>query len=341
MRAALIGMTCILLANTGAWAGANCAHSASWQCGAHLGGAEQGSQTGGGISTTGHSPDTGTTNPHLGTIDTGGPQPPVAVVPQEVIAPLQPPAQKVPTPLPPAKVKVPTPIAQKVPQPIKVPPQPPEQRVPVPQKLKAPPQLTQREPQLVVAPPQLPAQRVPMPQKDRSPPESLQRVPLLATPHPTDVHTGPAQTAMRPHGMVPHPVHTVNGSRLPEGGTAAVAKPGPRPHKTVAVAHSQSPLTVQPHVVATTGRPTPVVTGGQVAEGHTHYLVPTRPNIQLPHTIGASIWLEEVVEPGIQNHRVELYRSNDAEEILYGDAIPMDKTGFHLKVFGTRPPNYH
>jgi len=55
---------------------------------------------------------------------------------------------------------------------------------------------------------------------------------------------------------------------------------------------------------------------------------------------GVSIWVNEVVEPGIQNREVELYRSNDAEELLYKDVIPMDKTGFHLTVVGIRPPDY-
>jgi len=55
---------------------------------------------------------------------------------------------------------------------------------------------------------------------------------------------------------------------------------------------------------------------------------------------GVSIWVNEVVEPGIQNREVELYRSNDAEELLYKDVIPMDKTGFHLTVVGIMPPDY-
>jgi len=55
----------------------------------------------------------------------------------------------------------------------------------------------------------------------------------------------------------------------------------------------------------------------------------------------ASYWVGEVVEPGIQNHRVEVYRSNDAREVAYKDVIPMDKTGFHLTVIGSRPPSYY
>ncbi|MEP5321596.1 hypothetical protein, partial [Marinobacter alexandrii] len=57
-------------------------------------------------------------------------------------------------------------------------------------------------------------------------------------------------------------------------------------------------------------------------------------------SMSAELWLNEVVEPGFQNRSVELYRSNDAEEVLYQDVIPMDKTGFHLTVIGIRPPDY-
>ena len=54
----------------------------------------------------------------------------------------------------------------------------------------------------------------------------------------------------------------------------------------------------------------------------------------------SATYVSEVVEPGIMNQQVELYRSLDAEEVLYKDVIPMDKTGFHLTVIGTRAPVY-
>ena len=46
----------------------------------------------------------------------------------------------------------------------------------------------------------------------------------------------------------------------------------------------------------------------------------------------------EVVEPGIMNSRVTLYRSHDVEELAFKDTIPMDATGFHLNFVGIREP---
>jgi len=98
---------------------------------------------------------------------------------------------------------------------------------------------------------------------------------------------------------------------------------------------------VVPQIVGVVGKTTPTVQPGkQPAVGTTHFLLPTGER-QVPFsTPGASIWVNEVVEPGIQNREVELYRSNDAEELLYKDVIPMDKTGFHLTVVGIMPPDY-
>ncbi len=64
----------------------------------------------------------------------------------------------------------------------------------------------------------------------------------------------------------------------------------------------------------------------------------THPAAELPHDLPASLWRDEVVEPGIHNQRVELYRTSDAEEVIYADVNPLDKKGFHLTVFGTRQP---
>jgi len=47
---------------------------------------------------------------------------------------------------------------------------------------------------------------------------------------------------------------------------------------------------------------------------------------------------KEVVEPGIMNSRVTLYRSHDVEELAFKDTIPMDATGFHLNFVGIREP---
>jgi outer membrane protein OmpA-like peptidoglycan-associated protein len=46
----------------------------------------------------------------------------------------------------------------------------------------------------------------------------------------------------------------------------------------------------------------------------------------------------EIVEPGIMNSRVTLYRSHDVKELTFKDTIPMDATGFHLNFVGIREP---
>ncbi|MBB6340977.1 hypothetical protein HNP49_001134 [Pseudomonas fluvialis] len=48
----------------------------------------------------------------------------------------------------------------------------------------------------------------------------------------------------------------------------------------------------------------------------------------------------EMIEPGIENHRVEVYRSGDVRETTYHDNIPVDTGGFNLTVIGTRNPDY-
>jgi len=55
---------------------------------------------------------------------------------------------------------------------------------------------------------------------------------------------------------------------------------------------------------------------------------------------GSRVYIEEVVEPGIMNKDVEIYRSNDSEEAKFKDAIPMDSTGFHLIILGTKEPTF-
>jgi hypothetical protein len=98
---------------------------------------------------------------------------------------------------------------------------------------------------------------------------------------------------------------------------------------------------VVPQVVGVVGKTTPTVQPGkQPTVGTTHFLLPTGESKVPYQTPGASIWVNEIVEPGRQNQEVELYRSNGAGELLYKDVIPMDKTGFLLTVVGIRPPDY-
>ena len=47
---------------------------------------------------------------------------------------------------------------------------------------------------------------------------------------------------------------------------------------------------------------------------------------------------KEIVEPGIMNSKVTLYRSHDVKELVFKDTIPMDATGFHLNFIGIKEP---
>ncbi|HZX51859.1 MAG TPA: hypothetical protein VFE95_07585 [Pseudomonas sp.] len=70
----------------------------------------------------------------------------------------------------------------------------------------------------------------------------------------------------------------------------------------------------------------------------THQPLPSVPNAG-PGTAVGQYGLE-IIEPGIENHRVEVYRSGDAREATYHDNIPVDVGGFNLTVIGTRNPDY-
>jgi hypothetical protein len=47
------------------------------------------------------------------------------------------------------------------------------------------------------------------------------------------------------------------------------------------------------------------------------------------HANPAAEYNLEFIEPGIQDHKVEVYRSKDAQETVYNDTIPQDHGGFH------------
>ncbi|WP_319550010.1 hypothetical protein [Desulfogranum marinum] len=76
----------------------------------------------------------------------------------------------------------------------------------------------------------------------------------------------------------------------------------------------------------------------------THQFITVNEHLELPVTSGPHpqgiAYNLEVIEPGIQNKQVAVYRSNDAREVLYKDAIKMDSTGFFLIDLGIRDPEY-
>jgi hypothetical protein len=76
----------------------------------------------------------------------------------------------------------------------------------------------------------------------------------------------------------------------------------------------------------------------------THQLTVHEPQRPTPvtsgHYEGPQGYNFEFIEPGIQNHKVEVYRGKDAQERIYRDTIPLDASGFNLTVLGIRNPSY-
>ncbi len=76
----------------------------------------------------------------------------------------------------------------------------------------------------------------------------------------------------------------------------------------------------------------------------THVLDVHRPPSVRPVTsgdyVGEHPYSLELIEPGIQGHTVEVYRSKDVREVTYQDINPLDAGGFHLRVIGIRNPEY-
>jgi hypothetical protein len=72
--------------------------------------------------------------------------------------------------------------------------------------------------------------------------------------------------------------------------------------------------------------------------------------VHVPQTLGAvtsgrpavapSAYTFEFIEPGLQNRKVKVFRTNDAAEQVYRDTIPLDQGGFQIIVVGTRNPDY-
>ena len=177
----------------------------------------------------------------------------------------------------------------------------------------------------------VPAMKVPPLPENKTPPEPQIAVPekieqkipepLWVAPNPSQVH-GSGNTS------------EVVGSNSNSPNYGQKLKPVMTDHKPGPVGNKA------PTVVAVSNKQTPTITGSKTPTRPTHIVQPVGGLTSFPRGGSGALWLEEVIEPGIQNRRVELYRSNDAKEVLYRDVIPMDKTGFHLTVFGVRAPSY-
>ena len=147
------------------------------------------------------------------------------------------------------------------------------------------------------------------------------------------------QTTITGYGPVPQPV-----TGTPTG-TSGYGK-GPQTPST-----QKPPLTVQQPYgmsVIVQGAKTPAGTSGHKAPGTvdpTHQLVVHAPLQQKPVTSGhhgamAGEYNLEFIEPGVQNHKVEVYRSKDAKQAVYDDVNPESGGDFHLTVVGIRNPDY-
>jgi hypothetical protein len=266
-------------------------------------------------------------------------------------------AQQTPQPMK-APMATPQPIpqvAQQTPQPMKAPmatPQPiPQVAQQTPQPMKAPmatpqpiPQVAQQTPQPMKAPMATPqpipqvAQQTPQPIK--APMATPQPIPQVTqqTPQPMKAPMATTQPIPQVAQQTPQPMKAPMATPQP---IPQLAKQTPQPMAVLVPHHTKGTINPRPQVVQMPEKSSPTVTGTQSSKGATHHILTGNPSEGLGALrISGAILTSEIVEPGIQNQRVELYRSNDAKEVLYQDVIPMDKTGFHLTIIGTRPPTY-
>jgi hypothetical protein len=182
------------------------------------------------------------------------------------------------------------------------------------------------------------AQQTPQPMKD--PMATPQPIPQVAqqTPQPMKAPMATPQPIPQVAQQTPQPMKAPMATPQP---IPQLAKQTPQPMAVLVPHHTKGTINPRPQVVQMPEKSSPTVTGTQSSKGATHHILTGNPSEGLGALrISGAILTSEIVEPGIQNQRVELYRSNDAKEVLYQDVIPMDKTGFHLTIIGTRPPTY-
>ena len=205
---------------------------------------------------------------------------------------------------------------------------------PIPTPLQVPLQVpSQVQPQ--VAPPL--AQAVPQPM--RAPQQVPSQVPTQALP--PQVAPPIAQAVpqpMRAPQQVPSQVPT---QALPPQVVPPLAQAVPQPPQSRPITVTSSP--VNTNGGQTGNQPlTPPTTLGTVLS--THVLEVHTPPQERPVTAGHHPdhipYSLEFIEPGIQNHKVEVYRSKDVRQVTYQDINPLDAGGFHLRVIGIRKPEY-
>jgi hypothetical protein len=134
--------------------------------------------------------------------------------------------------------------------------------------------------------------------------------------------------------MVPQPMNIPGQVPTPIPPLNPIATPGMGPST---VQGGRPALLIKP---GNTGNKTPPTQANHLV---THHLSLVQPLAKVPHSATGAAQAQyglEMIEPGVQNHRVEVYRSHDALEQVHKDVIPMDEGDFNLTVIGTRRPDY-
>jgi hypothetical protein len=172
-----------------------------------------------------------------------------------------------------------------------------------------------------------------------NPPQATPGPGITGTSNPPIVVTGTQSPPITGYGPVTPPQGTPG-----QGGTGTGNPP-------IVVTGTQGPpVTGHGPVNPPQGTPGPGSAGPGIpppqdgGKSPTHVLVVHEPPRERPVTSGDHAgphpYSLEFIEPGIQNHKVEVYRSKDAQQVTYRDINPQDAGGFHLKVIGTRNPEY-
>ena len=144
----------------------------------------------------------------------------------------------------------------------------------------------------------------------------------------------PQRTPIAVPNMVPQPMN------IPGQVPTLTPQPNPlaTPHMASSIAQGGRPaLLIKP---GNTGSKTPPTQPNHLVS---HHLNLVQPLAKVPHSATGNAQAQyglEMIEPGVQNHRVEVYRSHDALEQIHKDVIPMDEGDFNLTVIGTRRPDY-
>jgi hypothetical protein len=214
---------------------------------------------------------------------------------------------------------------------------PPPMQVPPPKTptmLTAPqPMANQQTPQFITPPPmQVPPPKTPTiltaPQ-----PMANQQTPQLITPPPMQAPPPKTPTMM----VAPQPMANQQTPQFITPPPMQVPPPKTPQFSTQNVGHKQKNPTNQKPVAPLM----PNITAQQRPTQQylvQHSSTPAVP-LSAPGYRDAQYGLE-MIEPGVENHRVEVYRSHDALEQVYKDTIPMDEGDFNLIVIGIRTPDY-